>query len=131
MNAHAHVVPRIDLLTRMLGSPVDGEALAACRALEQTLDANGLDFHWVADVVVERAAVPAVVEQPRQEAPPVPKLKPWLLTAMHCIRAATEQLKPAELDFHRGMVHWPAEPSEPQTRWLDAIAGALGIEVAR
>lgn len=128
MNALAPIAPRLVPLVRMLGSPVDGEALAACRAIGRTLDTAGLDFHDLADVV-ERAALPVVVDQPRQEASPAPELKPWQLTAMACIRAGMGRLKPMELDFLRGMVHWPGEPSEKQARWLDAIASALGIEV--
>jgi hypothetical protein len=128
MSALTPIAPKIAPLVRMLGSPVDGEALAACRAIGRTLDTAGMDFHDLAEVV-ERAALPLVVDRPRQEASPAPELKPWQILAMNCIRLGTGGLKPAELDFLRGMVHWPGEPSEKQTRWLDAIASALGIEL--
>lgn len=128
MMALAPIAPKLGPLVRMLGSPVDGEALAACRAIGRTLDNAGCDFHDLAEVV-EFAALPVVVETPRQEAAPAPELKPWQVLAMSCIRAGTGQLKPVELDFLRGMVHWPGEPSDKQSRWLSAIASALGIEV--
>lgn len=129
MNAMAPIAPKIAPLVRMLGSPVDGEALAACGAIGRTLNNVGMDFHDLADVV-ERAGLPVVVEQPRHEPSPAPELRPWQVLAMHCIRAGQGWLKPVELDFLRGMIHWPNQPSGKQLRWLSAIAGALGIEVA-
>lgn len=129
MMALAHVAPKLAPLVRMLGSPVDGEALAACRAIGRTLDTAGVDFHDLADVV-ERAALPVVVDKPLEEPAPAPELKPWQSTAMNCIRAGMGRLKPAELDFLRGMAHWPSEPSDKQIRWLNAITSALGLEVA-
>ena len=128
MNAITPIAGKLGPLIRMMGSPVDGEALAACRAIGRTLNNADLDFHWLADTI-ERAALPVVVEQPRQEASPAPELKPWQVLAMDCIRAGTGRLKPAELDFLRGMVHWPGNPSDKQSRWLDAIASVLGLEV--
>jgi len=129
MNAIAPIAPRLGQLVRMLGSDQDGEALAACRALGRTLDSADLDFHCLADTI-ERAALPSVVTQPRQEASPAPELNAWQVLAMYCIREGQGRLKPVELDFLRGMIHWPSQPSEKQNRWLDAIAAALGVEVA-
>ncbi len=128
MTALAPVAGKIVPLVRMLGSPVDGEALAACRAIGRTLDTAGMDFHDLADVV-ERAALPVVVDKSLEEPAPAPELKPWQSTAMNCIRAGMGRLKPAELDFLRGMVHWPGAPSDKQARWLSAIASGLGVEV--
>jgi hypothetical protein len=91
MNGLAPVAGKLVPLVRMLGSPVDGKALAACRAIGRTLDTAGMDFHDLADVV-ERAALPDVVdvaESPRQEASPTPELKPWQVLAMACFRADT------------------------------------------
>ena len=129
MTGLATAAPRLAKLIPMLGTDRDGEIVGTVHAIRRTLKSAGCDLHDLA-LVVERAALPVVVDQPRQEPAPAPELKPWQLTAMHCIRAGMGRLKPAELDFLRGMVHWLGEPSEKQARWLDAIASALGIEVA-
>ena len=131
MNALAPVASKLSPLVRMLGSPIDGEALAACRAIGRTLNTAGCDWHDLA-LVVERAGLPVVVDvnHPHQEAPPAPELSPWQILAMDCIRAGTGRLKPAELDFLRSMLHWPGKPSEKQARWLDAIASVLGHGVS-
>ena len=57
------VVPRLGALLRMLGSPVDGEALGAARAIGRTLNGAGVDFHTLADVV-ERGPETVFVERP-------------------------------------------------------------------
>jgi hypothetical protein len=43
------IAKRIADLVRRLSSPNDGEIIAAGRALQRTLEANGLDIHAVAD----------------------------------------------------------------------------------
>ena len=54
------ISPRISALIRLMGSPVDGEALNATRALGRTLQSAGIDFHALADAVECPAApVPA------------------------------------------------------------------------
>ena len=42
----------------MLGSPVDGEALGAARALARTLASAGADLHALADIVEHQPAPP-------------------------------------------------------------------------
>lgn len=120
--------PRLAKLIPMLGTDRDGELVGTVHAIRRTLKSAGCDLHDLAEVV-ERAALPVVVEQPRQEGSPAPELKPWQVLAMHCIRAGAGRLKPVEADFLRDMIHWPGEPSEKQARWLDAIASVLGLEV--
>jgi hypothetical protein len=129
MTALAPITPKLVKLIPLLGTDKDGEIIGTVHAIRRTLESAGCDLHDLA-LVVERAALPAMVEQPRQDASPAPELKPWQLTAMHCIRAGTGRLRPAEQDLLSSMVHWPGEPSDKQARWLDAIASALGLEVA-
>jgi len=130
MTALAPITPKQVKLIPLLGTDRDGEIIGTVLAIWRTLESAGCDLHDLA-LVVERTALPAVVEQPRQEASPAPELKSWQLTAMHCIRAGTGRLRPAELDFSHGVVHWPAEPSDKQSRWLNAIASALGREAVQ
>jgi len=128
MTALGTAAPRLAKLIPMLGTDRDGEIIGTVHAIRRTLESAGCDLHDLAEVV-ERAALPVVAEQPRQEASPAPELKPWQTLAMSCIRAGQGRLKPVELDFLRGMVHWPSDPSEKQARWLDAIAAALDLGV--
>lgn len=66
-------------------------------------------------------------------APKIAPLVPMLGSSMDgealTTNIGTGRLKLIDLDFLRGMVHWPGEPSEKQARWLDASAAALGLEV--
>jgi hypothetical protein len=127
MTALSPIAPKLVPLIRMMGSPVDGEALAACRAIGWTLDSADLDWHDLT-LVVERAGLPAVVEEPRQK--PEPTAKPWQEVARDCLRRGAGRLSDAEMDFLRSMATWPAKPSGKQDRWLGAIAMSLGLEVA-
>ncbi len=59
------VLPRMASLVRLLGSPIDGEALGAARALARTLATHGSDLHALADHV-QCSAPPAA--EPKQQA---------------------------------------------------------------
>lgn len=48
MSALAPVFPKLRPLVRMLGSPIDGEALNAARAIGRVLQSAGSDFHDLA-----------------------------------------------------------------------------------
>lgn len=63
------IAPRIGALLRMLGSPIDGEALGAARALRRTLDGAGLDLHALADVVEHPTPSPTPLRRPRRPKP--------------------------------------------------------------
>src|SRR5262245_59684253 len=111
-------VPRIGQLVRLLGSHVDGEVLAAARALARTLAAHDLDFHDLAT-----AAIDGFSRLCRQGCEP---LTPWQQTAQWCLRYGLRLLRTAETDFLRSMSTWPHEPTIKQAHWLSAIAAALG-----
>lgn len=70
---------KIAPLVRMLGSPVDGEALAACRAIGRTLDSVGRDWRLehLSDLrPVERRFLRDIK---RWRGEPTPKQMKWLL----------------------------------------------------
>lgn len=49
---HRHAIPaRVRMLLPLIGSPIDGEALAACNAIVKTLAAAGLDLNDLAAVI--------------------------------------------------------------------------------
>ena len=76
MSTIALATPKQVKLIPLLGSDKPGEVIATASAIGRTLERAGCDWHDLADGV-ERAALPAVVEQPRQQASPAPELKPW------------------------------------------------------
>ena len=51
MNAVPHIPPIIRRLVPVLGSPVDGEALGACRAIGRVLTRSGLGFTELANAI--------------------------------------------------------------------------------
>lgn len=51
MTVAAPIPALVKRLVPTLGSPVDGEALGACRAIGRTLKAAGLDFHDLAAAI--------------------------------------------------------------------------------
>ena len=63
------IQPRLGSLLRLLGSPVDGEALGAARAIGRTLQGVGCDLHDLADTV-EHPPTPTIVYRDRHEAQP-------------------------------------------------------------
>ncbi len=80
----APILPRVGALLRMLGSPIDGEALNAARALGRTLQGAGVDWHALADAVERPAMVvpdapepkPRRGRKPRQPSPGSVELQP-------------------------------------------------------
>lgn len=107
------IAPRVGQLVRLLGSTSDGEALAACRALDRTLKQVGRDFHDLARVAETHLAAPAS-ERPT-----------WQTRAGNLLRLAAGNLSKAEIDFLLSMSTWPSPPSEKQARWLAAIEKVL------
>ena len=51
MNAPIAIPAKVRRIVPTLGSPVDGEALGACRAIGRTLHGAGLDFHALAAAI--------------------------------------------------------------------------------
>lgn len=117
--AAAHAT-RLSKLVPLLGSPVDGEALGAARAIDRALKAGKLDWHDMAADCERGWTVPgAVIGQ--QSAP----LKEWQSIARDCLFQGGGILNSSEADFLRNIAARHNEPSEKQWRWLDAIAAAL------
>ena len=56
----ADIAPKIASLVRLVGSPIDGEALGAARAIGRTLAGAGRDLHWLAGRV-EAGLEPTIV----------------------------------------------------------------------
>jgi hypothetical protein len=133
MTALAPVAPKLAPLVRMLGSPVDGEALAACRAIGRTLKTAGCDFHDLAKAI-EGPAEPRVVVLYRDREPPA-RREPetgehWRDMARRCLGHFGD-LRPAERRFLQDIIRWRGKPTAKQMTWLLAIAEALGVDRER
>jgi hypothetical protein len=95
-------------LIRMLSSDVDGEALAAARAIVRDLKKVGLDIHDLADFVVDpaREAYRAPVYSPRAPSAEVRPQNEYvarnqLLVACSLCLQNIDKLTPQELTFIR------------------------------
>ncbi len=104
---------RVAQFIRLLGSDVDGEVVAATRALGKTLRAAGIDWHDLA-IAVESGF----------RAQPRPVNRPWQATARELLRRGG-RLRPHELDFLQSMATWPTPPTVRQAAWLADIGEAL------
>jgi hypothetical protein len=116
--------PALAKLLRLLGSPVDGEALGAARALGRTLRRVGCDFHDLADIVVAPPIVPNGRDGRADSGFRGPHADddelPWRDMAAACARHPN-RFTDKERGFVRGMNGWRGEPSAKQLGWLVAL----------
>jgi hypothetical protein len=116
-----HELGRLLKLIPLLGSDASGELVASATAIGRLLKSVGLDWHDLA-AAVERGLVTPQIE--------TSQISHWREVARTCLMAGGCHLSPAERDFLENIIRWPAQPSEKQTRWLDAIARALNVRAA-
>jgi hypothetical protein len=120
-------------LILMLSSDQDGEALAAARAIQRTLEADGADIHELADRVGGRKLSEAEMQRIYDEAfrrgrdaaaadsgfhnTDGPTFHEMALAIQ---QNANGRLRPNETQFVDDMVVWCAkrEPTEKQGKWL-------------
>lgn len=116
MNAHSPVAERIAPLVGKLGSPHDGELIAAARAIGRQLECAGLGWN---DLGAALSASPAIRALAYRE-----PAEDWRGMADHCA-ARDELLTVKEADFIRTMVRVlrrpGTAPTEKQAKWLAAI----------
>ena len=110
---------RVQCLVRLLDSPNDGEALAACRALSRALRKENMDFHDLAKGVVVREVVRYVDRVQPGPPPPPPEtgrkeLKELIARGEACYREA-------EWNFLMNLNHWRGDFTAKQQGWLDDI----------
>lgn len=98
---------KLSKLILMLSSDVDGEIVAAARAIGRTLRADGHDWHDLAGLVARPAQSPTF--SPSE----------WRQAIAECLRWP-ELLSPKELDFLT-TVGRQAKLTPKQSGWLDAI----------
>ena len=72
MSALAPIADKLGKLIPLLGSPVDGEALSAVRAIDRTLKSAGRDWHDLASALNPRIDATTTVRSPKPPTPPEP-----------------------------------------------------------
>jgi hypothetical protein len=113
-------IPVLGRLIPRLASTFDGEALAAVRAIERVLKANGRDWHDLAAVVISPPAGPP--------AEPPPSDADWRALCRFCA-SQSARLSRRQLDFIVSLAQWRDAPTARQMAWLHAIAARLGYRV--
>lgn len=110
----ATIAPRLRQLILMLSSNQAGEVVAAAAAIERTLQANGHDWHELADRVLSDA------RQPKRARPNDGKTGDWRAMCEVCLRHA-HLLRSREQEFVSDLGDWRGRPTEKQLAWLSAI----------
>lgn len=142
MNQHVALPPKVRLLVPVLGSPSDGEALGACRAIGRTLRGVGLDFHDMAQAI---GTTTKSESAPRSAGPP-PEYRPrrrhvWSFTekqtaehkrmARHCRDRDNGRLSTRERNFVWAIANHHRELTISQADWLVSICDRLEQEDRR
>jgi hypothetical protein len=118
--------PALAKLLRLLGLPIDGEALGAARALGRTLKANGCDFHDLAGIVETPPIAPnggngrAGFGAHYRRDDNVETEIPWREMVVTCMRHL-ERFTDKERKFVRSMNSWRGDPSAKQLGWLETL----------
>ena len=101
-------------LIRLLASDVDGEVLAAVRALGRTLKAGGCDIHDLAGLVeAPEAGFYDQFDDDDDETE-------WRFMLDTCT-AHVERFTSKEQQLFQTLQHWRGTPTERQLSWLRAL----------
>lgn len=130
---------KIGKLIKLLSSSNDGEVVAAVRALQRTLEADGMDIHDLAKRVEARSSteMQVIYEKAFREGKDAAAAEAgfhnvdgpsFYQMACEIQHKANGRLTPKEQGFIEDMVRWCArrEPSEKQAKWLHAIYCKIG-----
>ena len=120
--------PALARLIRLLATDVDGEALAAVRALGRVLKANRADFHDLAHLV-EQAPSPAPsggrTGTSRRDYFDEDAPVDWETMVAACVDEP-ERFSEREQQFLESMQDWRGEPTQKQLDWLTALFRRVG-----
>lgn len=111
----------------LLSSSVDGECLAAARALDRALAGEGRDWHWFAQCVADCPHRQKM--QSERKADPLAGWDAWdpCDIAAELLRMATAgRLSAWEREFLDGMTLWDGDATDRQDAVLRRIALKLG-----
>jgi hypothetical protein len=114
LSAPAEIPDQITRLLPLLSSPVDAEALGACRAIDKKLKAAGLDSHSIV-ASIERSGETNTYRGRE------PDPDDWRGSIRWCL-AQEERLTDWEGDFLAGLSGWIGPPTRRQMDRLETIA---------
>jgi hypothetical protein len=117
--------PALAKLIRLLASDVDGEVLAAVRALGRALKASGCDIHDLAGLVETPAIAPSTQEagfydQFHDQFDDDDDETEWRFMLDACT-AHVERFTSREQQLFQTLQHWRGTPTERQLIWLRAL----------
>ena len=118
MTALATIAPKLAKLLSMLASPMDGEVVAAARAIDRTLKAAGATIHDLAAAL--EPAPPSVYRPGRDQAE-----ADWFDLVKMILRDGERHLNPKERAFvvaMRTKARYGDQPSEKQEAWIRSLA---------
>lgn len=135
MNAHtpiaeriAALAPRLGPLVGKLGSPHEGEIVAAARAIGRQLERHGLGWN---DLGAAIAAEPVRVVYRDRAPEPDPAAAEWRAMA-EFLASREELLSPKEADFianMRRLIRRGGTPTDRQRKWLHDIYAKITEEI--
>ena len=141
MNQRFAIPEKITRIMPLMGSPIDGEALGACRAVGRVLEHSGLTYRDLAQAI----PTARVHEQPLSMGP-TPAYQPSrrkvsIFTpaqaahhrrmALWCRNNERGRLTPREREFIANIASWRRELSISQADWLTDITDRLEQENRR
>lgn len=115
MNGSPTIPAKVRLLVPVLGAPIDGEALGACRAIGRTLTSAGLDFHDLAAALPIRPMSPSLGDERTATASPTHTDWQWsnwreiladVPPAYRPSRRKVHVFTPRQTADHRSMALW-------------------------
>ena len=112
-------------LIRLLASDVDGEALAAVRALDRTLRADGCDFHDLAGLVEAPLSAPSAhpgtnFHTQFNDDDDDDDETAWQFMLDVCVEHV-DRFTSRERQLFQTLQHWRGTPTERQLIWLRAL----------
>ena len=116
--------PALAKLIRLLASDVDGEALAAVRALGRALKASGCDFHDLASIVEAPSTAPGATPgtdfHDHFRGDHGETKLPWQRMVDACTNHPN-RFTSKERQFLQTMQRWHGTPTPKQRDWLVAL----------
>jgi hypothetical protein len=138
MSPRVAIPSKITRIIPLMGSPVDGEALGACRAVGRVLEHSGLTYRDLAQAIsttrpyeqpVSMGPVPAYQPSRRKVSVFTPaQAAHHRRMALWCRNNERGRLTPREREFIANVASWRRELSIQQADWLTDITDRLEQE---
>ena len=141
MNQRISIPPKVVRILPLMGLPIDGEALGACRAVGRVLEHSGLTYRDLAQAIptkqscdqpISMGPVPAYQPSRRKVSAFTPaQAAHHRRMALWCRNNERGRLTPREREFIANIASWRRELSVGQADWLTDITDRLEQEDRR